>query len=319
MPAKSTVEIDLPQGAMLMSKMSLTWLGGNPGDGWYEMTEGLVALLNALESDVTLELAAGGGEENLAKIGAGEGHLGMSIDVVVSSAVNGGDPFDAPMSRLRCIGTGWSGLPYNLLKAASATGDLRAAFAGGGLRIGAPPEDTTDELIFQRVVRFYDTSYDGISRRGGRVLLAGYDDLIAALHEHEIDYVFGATTMPAPSIARAGEGARDVELVPLPEGVVDHLVGRYGCRRGIIPASVYPDLLSGDDGTAFVQTVFVTTADVEETAVFEVTRLLLENLDALPDVHPTLAEVNPYTAWRHVPAPVHPGAARAFRELGFMS
>jgi TRAP-type uncharacterized transport system substrate-binding protein len=234
------------------------------------MTEGLVALLNARESGVTLELAAGGGEENLTKIAAGEGDLGMSIDIVVSSAVNGGDPFDAPMSRLRCIGTGWSGLPYNLLKAASATGDVRAALAGEGLRIGAPPEDTTDELMFQRVVRFFDTSYDDISRRGGRVLLAGYDDLIAALHEDEIDYV-------------------------------------------------YPDLLSGDVATAFVQTVFVISADVEEAAAFEVTRLLLENLDALPDVHPSLADVNPYTAWRDVPAPVHPGAARAFRELGFMS
>lgn len=39
----------------------------------------------------------------------------------------------------------------------------------------------------------------------------------------------------------------------------------------------------------------------------------------LPAVHPSLAGFNPATAWRNVPAPLHPGAARAYREAGFMA
>jgi TRAP transporter TAXI family solute receptor len=295
------------------------WLGGNPGDGWYEMTDALVALINRQSATIRLALVAGGGEQNLTRIQAGDAALGMSIDIVASAAYNGASPFEAPMRRLTCLGSGWSPLPYNLVKAADATGDLRRAIAEPGLRIGAPPRDTTDELTFQRVVAYYDATYQDIARRGGRVLLDGYDALVAALQAGEVDYVFGATTMPAGSISSAAGGERAVELADLPAELIDHLVRRYGCRPGVIPARTYPGLQGKDVATAFVDTVVVAAADLPHDVAFEITRLLLGNPYRLADIHPSLSRLNPFTAWRNVPVPVHPGAARAYRELGFMS
>jgi uncharacterized protein len=295
------------------------WLGGNPGDGWYEMTDALVTLINRHSATVRLALVAGGGEQNLTRVQAGETALGMSIDIVASAAYNGASPFDAPMRRLTCLGSGWSPLPYNLVKAADATGDLRRAITEPGLRIGAPPRDTTDELTFQRVVAYYGASYQGIIRRGGRVLLDGYDALVAALQAGEIDYVFGATTMPAGSISRAADGERAVELADLPTDLVDHLVRRYGCHSGVIPAQTYPGLQDKDVATAFVDTVIVAAADLPDDIAFEITRQLLGNPYGLAEIHPGLSHLNAFTAWRNVPVPVHPGAARAYRELGFMN
>lgn len=296
----------------------ITWLGGNPGDGWYEMSSALAALFNQQSSSVQVSVVAGGGEENVSKIQAGEADLGMSIDVVVSAAYNGAAPFEAPMRDLNCLGVGWSALPYNLLKSADAPDDLRAAITGNELRIGAPPRDTTDELTFQRVIAYYDCNYDDIIRRGGRVLLDGYDALVSALRTGEIDYVFGATTMPAESIARAADGRRKIELADLPTDLIDHLTRRYGCGRGVIPADTYPGLNHTDIATSFVDTVIVISAAVADDTAYEVTRLLLANPYRLANIHPSLGRVNPFTAWRNVPAPVHPGAARAYRKMGFM-
>ncbi|WP_407565080.1 TAXI family TRAP transporter solute-binding subunit [Streptomyces sp. 184] len=300
-----------------------TWLGGNPGDGWYEMTEGLIRLLDGRDPALRLSLAAGGGRENLARIRDGAGEVGMSTDVVTAAAYNGGPPFDAPMPGLRVLGTGWSALPYNLLRAADSDavpGGLREAISGPPSgRFGAPPEDTTDELMFRAVVAHYGTSYDGIRARGGRVLLDGYDALVRALHAGEVDHVFGATTLPAPSIAAAVGGARRLELAPLPADLVAHLARRYGCTPGVIPAGTYPGLHTGDVATCFAGTVLVVSADLADDTAYALTRLLLGALVRLPDVHPSLAAFNPNTAWRNVPAPLHPGAARAYREAGFMA
>ena len=304
---------------MVATPVQLTWLGGNPGDGWYEMTEGLVDLLNGEDSTVRFTLVAGGGEQNLDRVDRGQGDIGMSIDVVVSAAVNGAAPFTEPLRGVHSLGTGWSPLPYNLLAAADAPGDFRSALTRPGIRVGAPPTDTTDELMFQRAVAHYGTSYDEIRRGGGAVVLDGYDALVGALSGGEIDYVFGATTMPAPSIAQAAGANRTVELVSLPKDLIDHLVCRYGCRPGVIPAGTYPGLQRDDVSTAFVDTVFVVSAAVPEAVAYEVTRLLLTQRRRLPEVHPSLAGFNPFTAWRNTAAPLHPGAARAFRELGFMS
>lgn len=50
---------------------TVTWLAGNPGDGWYEMTEAWVDLLNG--NGLRFEFTAGGGEENLTSVATGQG------------------------------------------------------------------------------------------------------------------------------------------------------------------------------------------------------------------------------------------------------
>jgi len=295
---------------------TVTWLAGNPGDGWYEMTEAWVGVLNG--NGLRFEFAAGGGEENLTAVAAGRGDLGMSIDVVAAAAYNGGPPFTEPLRSLRCLGTGWSPLPYNLLVATDVAFDVERAIAGRTIRIGAPPEDTTDELMFQRVLGHYGVTADEVNAAGGRVLLADYHELVDALEAREIDAVFGATTMPAPSIARAGAVERPLALASLPAGVVEHLGRHCGCRAGVIPAGTYPDLQDGDVRTCFADTVIVVSADADDAFVASITGRILDTSERLIDVHPSLAAFNPYTAWRNVPAPMHPAAAQAYRERGYL-
>lgn len=301
----------------MQTRRNLTWLGGNPGDGWYEMSEGLVAMINDANPHMNLRLVAGGGRSNLENIQANKAEFGMSIDVVASAARNGGAPFTSRMDNLNVLGTGWSPLPYNLLKATRGPADLLSAVQTDGSRFGAPPEDTTDELVFRRVLAFCETSYADIVRRGGKVLLKGYDTLVEALANGEIDYVFGATTLPAQSIESASQN-KDLRLVPLPDAVVSHLSRDWGHSVGVIPHSTYPALCDGDIPTSFVQTVLVTSSEALESDVYDITRTLLQRREDLPKIHPSLAALNPRTAWRNVPAPMHPGASRAFQELGFM-
>ncbi len=303
---------------MAHKRRKLVWLGGNPGDGWYEMSQGLVALVNGANPDLNVQLVAGGGRSNLESVQAGRAEMAMSIDVVTSAARSGGEPFATPMDKLNVLGTGWSPLPYNLLKGPKGPNDLMEAVHKDGLRFGAPPEDMTDELVFRRVLAFCETSYKDIVKRGGKILLDGYDALVDALAEGKIDYVFGATTLPARSIAHAS-ATKGLRLKPLPNRIISHLSQQWGHARGAIPQSAYPTLCESDISTSFVQTVFVTSSDTPAADVYAVTRTLLQRREELPDIHPSLASFDPWSAWRNLPAPMHPGASRAFRELGFMA
>jgi uncharacterized protein len=300
----------------MSSTRAVTWLAGNPGDGWYEMTAAWVDLLD--DGEPRLQFAAGGGEENLTSVAAGRAELGMSIDVVAAAAYNGGHPFTEPLRNLRCLGTGWSPLPYNLLVARDTPLDLEHAIRSRRIRIGAPPEDTTDELMFQRVLSHYGVAAADVNAGGGRVLLADYHDLVDALEDHAIDAVFGATTMPAPSIARAGSAGRPLALQSLPADLIQHLCRRCGCRLGVIPADTYPKLQARDIHTCFADTVIVVAAEAQDDLVYAITRRILEKIDRLADVHPSLAGFNPYTAWRNVPVPMHPAAAHAYRDCGYL-
>lgn len=276
--------MDGARSPMSLAKDTLTWLGGNPGDGWYEMSIRIVKLINRDCANLTVQLIAGGGRSNVEKIQSGEADIGLSIDVVASAARNGGAPFAEPMLAINCIGTGWSALPYNLLGGARGPCDLNAALRQDGLRFGAPPEDTTDELVFRRVLAFCGTSYRDIAGRGGQVMLDGYDALVSALGEGRIDYVFGATTLPAQSIARA-ETASGLRLLRLPENVIAHLANDWGHSSGVIPSSIYPRLCQDGIATSFVQTVILTSVDVPESHVYFITKTLLQRREELHGIH----------------------------------
>jgi len=153
------------------------------------------------------------------------------------------------MMRVNTLGTGWSPLPFHLLRAASANPDLKAAITGRGFRIAIPQKDTSDELTFRRVLAFYGTSYERIERDGGKVAFGSYDEIAAALKTSEADYLFGATTKPAAIIADIGNGPRKIALTAMPAELMAHLTSRYGYGRDLSEAAIRRcrDDLHGDD------------------------------------------------------------------------
>ncbi|OKO91509.1 hypothetical protein AC629_02565 [Bradyrhizobium sp. NAS80.1] len=297
----------------------MKWLAGPQGGGWYAMAEGLTALVNRDDPSLDLKVAAGGGKENPLHIQAGRGQIGMSIDFLVAAAYAGKAPYeDTPMTKINTLGAGWSPLPFHLLRAATANPDLRAAITGRGFRIAIPPKDTSDELTFQRVLAFYGTSYDRIERDGGAIVFGNYDQIAAALKEGKVDYLFGATTKPASVITDIGNGPREIALTAMPADLMTSLATTYGYGRGVIPNGTYPKLQSSDVETTFMETIFMISADVSEDEAYRVTKALLKHRAELASINASLAGFDPAKAWQNLPVPLHPGAARAYRELGYM-
>ena len=57
-------------------------------------------------------------------------------------------------------------------------------------------------------------------------------------------------------------------------------------------------------------------ADIPDEAVYKITRTIFENLAALHEIHKATREVTLDNALTGLGAPLHPGAARYYREQG---
>ena len=140
-----------------------------------------------------------------------------------------------------------------------------------------------------------------------------------ALCDGNID-AFGYTVgVPNSGVAVAtdGCGAYIVDLSNDP--VVQKLVAEheyYGFTT--IPAGTYAT--TDKDVTTFgVLATFVTGANVPDDVVYEVTRAVFENLDDFRALHPAFANLDPATMIKNgLSAPLHPGAAKYFKEKGWM-
>ena len=85
-----------------------------------------------------------------------------------------------------------------------------------------------------------------------------------------------------------------------------------------IPAGTYKTT-SADVTTFGVMATFVTHENVPEDVVYEVVRAVIENLDDFRSLHPAFANLDPANMMKDgLSAPLHPGAAKYYKEKGLM-
>jgi len=139
-----------------------------------------------------------------------------------------------------------------------------------------------------------------------------------ALCDGKIDAYVYTVGVPNAGVAVATDGC-DARIVSLDGEVEKKLVAEtpyYAFAN--IPAGTYKT--TNEDVTTFgVMTTFVTSEDMDEHVVYEVTRAVMENIDEFRKLHPAFANLDPKEMITNgLSAPIHPGAAKYYKEKGWM-
>ena len=140
----------------------------------------------------------------------------------------------------------------------------------------------------------------------------------AALCDNTIDGYFWLVGHPS-GLTQETLASCDAHLVSAVSPEIDQLVADNDYYRyATIPAGMYPGQ-DEDIKTFGVGATFVTSADVPEEVVYVVAKAVMENLDDFRKLHPAFANLKAEEMIRDsLSAPLHPGAIRAYKELGLM-
>ena len=139
-----------------------------------------------------------------------------------------------------------------------------------------------------------------------------------ALCDNSIDGYFWLVGHPSGLTAETVASC-DAKIVPAVSPEITALVeSKPYYRFATIPGGMYPG--NPDDIQTFgVGATFVTRADVSEEAVYRVAMAVLGNLDDFRKLHPAFANLKAEEMIHDsLSAPLHPGAIRAYKELGLM-
>jgi hypothetical protein len=139
------------------------------------------------------------------------------------------------------------------------------------------------------------------------------------LQDGRIDAFFYTVGHPNGAITEASAGRVPVRIVPITG--MESLIERHPYyARSRIPASLYPKTTNEEDiETIGVMTTLVTSTDVPEQVVYEITKAIFENLDSFRQMHPAFADLNPgEMVGNGISIPHHDGARRYFLEAGLL-
>ena len=139
-----------------------------------------------------------------------------------------------------------------------------------------------------------------------------------ALCDNNIDAMVYTVGHPSGSIQEATTACDSVLVEVWNDEIAQLVEERPYYRQATIPGGMYRG--NDEDTTTFgVGATFVTSAEVPDDVVYEVTKAVFENLDQFKGLHPAFANL---TAEEMVAdglsAPLHPGAERYYREAGLL-
>ncbi len=137
-------------------------------------------------------------------------------------------------------------------------------------------------------------------------------DAAELLKKGELDAFFHIGPR-ADGALRALAASTGIALIEIPPATVTKLGAPF--RRGAIPANSYPGQTT-EVATALVPYFLATRADLPEARVFALTKAVFDHLAELAAAEPAARAIRLESAPRGLPAPLHKGAAKYFKEKG---
>lgn len=259
-------------------------------------------------------ISSAGSLENVKLMRDRQAQFAMLQGIFAAWAWNGDGPFSARQPFLRSIGALWPNTEHFVLtRDLATTGTIRdldgldgARFVLGARNSGA--EKSGDYILGSLAIDYED-----------RLTLAwmGYGATANAIQDGSIVGMNIPAGPPVSAITRAfAATGDDLVLLEFSDDDLAAVNARYPLwQRRILPAGTYPNQ-PGPVRTIEHANVLAVRADVADDVVYAITRNLWENLSALNRIHKATEAMSLERALVGIGAPLHPGAARYYRERG---
>ena len=301
---------------------NLTWTAGQVGGGWYSQAGGFVELIKSKDPSFNIKVVPGAGIQNMSKLQQGETEIAWGLPPFIAASYNGQDPYKDkhPDMRLVMNGLGYVhiqvGVPVEY--PANTMKDVFEIAKTKPITIGTTPPGGSDEWVMRKIFEFYKTSYADVRAKGGKVILVSYSDLTTQYRDRNMDVFFANLAVPGAALQEASL-ARKMKILPLDDDCIKFLEG-HGLSRGVIPRGSYKDVVNNDKDVPTIAMANAIVANQKVTAdvVYQFTKVLLADVNAVRKVHPAFKDFDPKDAVRLANVPLHPGAEKAYREAGLL-
>ena len=160
------------------------------------------------------------------------------------------------------------------------------------------------------------TSADKIKANGGSILQVATAQIPDILRNGDADIYIDTVIKGHPTITEVSLTA-NVTFLDIPQVALDVLQ-----KNGLVPGK-YGPWFKGQDGPttgANLGTVLIANKSLDDEKAYQITKTLIENAATLAKAHAAWAHFDPEKAWTKAATGVelHPGAARYYRERGWM-
>lgn len=295
-----------------------------PGTSWYVFGVTLANLLTRELPQKTVEVVPrGGGVGNPILVSRGDAALAIAQAATSAWAYDGdrvafrGQAHPRLRALLGGMNSVWmSAMLHEDYIRRTGYDTLEKALLGNPApRIVVKPAGSTIPVLMDILLDTLGTDRAGIRERGGSVMQVGASQIAALMRDGFADLYFEGAIRGHPTMTEVTSTV-DLRFLEIPEAVLQR-IARPGVTPGMLPKwfpKQQAPMRSVDMGT-----VLICRDDLPDELAWLVTKIVCESKDKIVKAHKAWLDFEPQAAGRieNTGIPLHPGAARYFRERGW--
>lgn len=277
---------------------------GNSTGVYYVIGGGLAKLVNDKTDLQASSAETGASVQNIQQVVAGDYDAGFSLADTAADAVNGTGSFTEKQD-IRTLGRVYDNYTQVVVRK-GADIDSVEDFKGKTISTGSPKSGT--EVIANRLIETAGLDLKDVKRQ--RLDLTKTVD---GMKDGSIDGLVWSGGLPTPAITDLFTSmGDDVEFIDITGQLKDMQKVNEVYEEASIPGDTYD--LSEDVPTISVPNVIVVREDMEDNVACALTTLMLDEKEALVQVHPAAEAIDAETMTETGPVPLHDGSERALEE-----
>jgi uncharacterized protein len=289
----------------------VTFMTGPQGGVWVPLGGALKGMWEKAIPGLQITQTPGAGLANVRGVDEGKAQIGMSNS---SSAVDG-QLGKAPYKRKTENVCQLANLyPQYFQVVAQKDANVNSFSDLKGKRLVTQPKGNTGEALTATILKINGMTYDDLDKANFQ---AGYTDAVSMMKDGHVDVFTLGTTAPSSAVMDLAN-SRDIMLVPVDDATMAEMRKMNPAYNKLnIKAGTYPRQTADVPAIGYFTHVIV-ACDLPDDMVYVMVKTMAENIPSMAAVSKSMANLTPQVMATEMGVPLHPGAAKYYKEVGAM-
>jgi TRAP transporter TAXI family solute receptor len=285
------------------------FMTGPQGGAWVPLAGSLKAMWEKAIPGVTVQTQPGAGIANVLGVHQGKAEIGFGNSISTVDGMQGAEPFKEKTTNVCQVASLY---PQFFKVVVLADAGINSIADLKGKSVAIQTRGNTAEVATQHILKVFGLDYAALGKAN---FIPSYTDAVSMMKDGHAQAFTLGTTSPASSIMDLAS-SRDMKVLPFNDDTVAKMRAiNSGYSKINIPANTYPKQ------TAPVQVVgyaahLIASCKLPEDRVYALTKTMHTSFRDLVLITKAMDVTTPKMMAEDIGVPMHPGAAKYFKEIG---